>query len=61
MSIDQNANSLRAEQMISDWISTKDAAELTGYNEQHIRRLLRSKLVEGKKWGRDWMVSKSLC
>jgi excisionase family DNA binding protein len=42
---------------IEDWITTEEAARVTGYDVQHIRRLLREKNVEGKKWGRVWMVN----
>ncbi len=40
-----------------DWITTKEAAERTGYNIEYIRRLIRSGKVDCKKFGRDWMVS----
>ena len=40
----------------TEWITTKEAAELTGYHAVHIRRLLREERVEGKKFGRDWLV-----
>lgn len=44
--------------MSEDLITTDEAARLTGYNLQHIRRLLREGIVQGKKWGRSWMVDK---
>jgi excisionase family DNA binding protein len=40
------------------WITTNDAAQLTGYQPAHIRLLIRNQEIEGQKWGRDWMVSK---
>ena len=42
-----------------DWITTKEAAEISGYHINHVRRLIKSGEVKGQKWGRDWMVSRS--
>jgi excisionase family DNA binding protein len=42
----------------SDWITTLEAAELTGYDAAHIRRLIRQGRVVGKKFGRDWWVNR---
>jgi hypothetical protein len=36
--------------------SVKEAAEMMMVSEQHLRYLLAKGAVEGKKWGRDWMV-----
>jgi excisionase family DNA binding protein len=41
-----------------DWITTKEAAELTGYSMQYVRRLMRQGRVVAKKWFRDWVISK---
>ena len=40
-----------------DWITTHDAAKLTGYDREYIRRLVRSKRVEARKFGTVWQVS----
>ena len=40
----------------SDWITVSQAAELSGYNEEHIRRLLRDGLILGRKFGIVWQV-----
>ena len=42
----------------SEWITTAEAAELTGYDLTHVRYLIRKGQVEGKKFGRDWMVNR---
>ena len=42
----------------TEWITTDEAAELTGYSVQYVRRLLRKDRVHAKKWMRDWMVDK---
>lgn len=41
----------------TEWITTKAAAELTGYDPAHIRWLIRHGRITGKKFGRDWMVN----
>lgn len=40
-----------------EWITVDQAAKLTGYNQEHIRRLLREGLVIGKKFGIVWQVN----
>jgi len=37
-------------------ISVKAAAEITGYNIQYLRRLLRSGTLEGIKIGQIWLI-----
>jgi len=44
---------------IDDWLTTAEAAHLTGYNIQYLRRLVRTKKVESRKWGREWMISRA--
>lgn len=41
-----------------EWISAKEAAEYTGYTRRHIRYLLASGLVKGRRFGRDWFTTK---
>ena len=41
-----------------EWISVKEAAEYTGYSRGHIRYLLINRLVEGRKFGRDWFTTR---
>lgn len=43
----------------SDWITVSQAATLSGYNEEHIRRLLRDGAIAGRKFGIVWQVSQS--
>jgi excisionase family DNA binding protein len=40
----------------TNWITTAEAAELTGYKLSHLRYLVREGLVKGQKFGRDWMI-----
>lgn len=42
-----------------EWITVSQAAELSGYNEEHIRRLLREGLIVGRKFGIVWQVKRS--
>jgi excisionase family DNA binding protein len=43
---------------LGDWLTVREAAELSGYHENHIRRLLRAGAIQAQKWGNVWMVNK---
>jgi helix-turn-helix protein len=45
--------------IVEEWITTAEAKSLTGYNAEHIRRLVRAGKVKAKKWGKEWMVEKN--
>lgn len=40
----------------TDWITTKEAAELTGYSPVTLRQFAREGRIEGIKRGRDWFL-----
>lgn len=40
----------------TEWITTAEAAELTGDDVAHIRYLVREGIVRSSKFGRAWMV-----
>jgi excisionase family DNA binding protein len=43
-----------------EWISVKEASELSGYDVQHVQRLLRQGKVHAeKKGGHDWWIDKA--
>ena len=42
-----------------DWITSTEALQITGFNADYLRRILRSGKVKARKWGREWQVSKS--
>lgn len=42
-----------------EWITTGEAAELTGYTSDYIRKAIRRGLLEGMKRGRDWFLNKA--
>ena len=44
---------------MADWITTKQAAELSGYNAEYIRDLIRKGKIRSQKWGRDWQISRA--
>ena len=41
---------------MADWITTTEAAELSGYHPDHIRRLIRAGEVKAQKFGEVWQV-----
>ena len=44
------------------FITTREAAEMAGYAQDHIALMLRKGVLRGKKPARDWLVEKaSLC
>jgi len=46
--------------MAENWIDTKTAAALTGYNIKYLRQLAHKGRIEARKpAGRDWLVSLS--
>ena len=43
----------------TEWITTKEAAELTGYTTARFRQLAIKGIVVAQKRGRDWFLDKS--
>lgn len=43
---------------LGEWLSVKEAADLTGYDIQHIRRLARAGKLKTIKWGNAWMIDR---
>lgn len=39
------------------WITTAEAAEVTGYHPEHVQRLARQGRVEAQKVGRSWLIN----
>ena len=44
--------------MAEEWLTVEQAAELSRYHPNHIRRLLRSREISGRKWGQTWQVDR---
>ena len=42
----------------SDWITTEEAAKISGYHLDHLRRLIRSGRIFGRKFGPVWQVDR---
>jgi len=45
--------------MSEDWITTAEAAEISKYNPEHLRRLIREGKINANKFGIVWQVSRS--
>jgi excisionase family DNA binding protein len=45
-----------AERVIQNHITVQMAAEISGYNIQYLRRLLRAGKLEAKKVGQVWLI-----
>mgnify|MGYP003380162440 CR=1 FL=1 len=43
---------------LADWITAEEAAELSGYHVNYIRRLMRAHKVNGRKAGLMWWVDR---
>jgi len=44
--------------MAEEWITTADAAEMSGYHVNHIRRLIRQGDIQARKFGPTWQVNR---
>jgi excisionase family DNA binding protein len=42
-----------------EWITTNEAAELTGYDTSRFRQLAKRGVIQAIKRGRDWFFSKT--
>ena len=43
---------------MADWITTGEAAKISGYTREHITRLLTAGSVKGQRFGRAWQVER---
>jgi hypothetical protein len=55
----QIPTTLSTEQVIVNHISVQAATEISGYNAQYLRRLLRAGRLDGRKIGQIWLVNLS--
>jgi len=44
--------------MPEDWLTTEQAAEVSGYHPDHIRRLIRAGRLKARKFGPVWQVGR---
>lgn len=42
----------------TDWISTKQGADLTGYCREYVVKLAKKGYIHGVKIGHDWLVNR---
>jgi len=40
----------------SEWLTVNEAAEISGYHPEYIRRLIRDGKIEGRKFAIVWQV-----
>jgi excisionase family DNA binding protein len=43
---------------MADWITTRKAVELSGYNIQYLRRLIRKNTITAQRFGNVWQVNR---
>jgi len=53
----QTLSKISTLQIIDNFITVQTAAEITGYNPQYLRRLLRAGKLEAIKIGQIWLIS----
>lgn len=41
-----------------DWLTVNEAAKLSGYDPEHIRRLIRDGEIKARKFSIVWMVNR---
>jgi len=45
--------------MTENWISVSEAAQISGYHPEHIRRIIREGKIKAQKFSIVWQVDKS--
>jgi len=41
-----------------EFLTVRSAAEISGYNQQYLRRLLRNRVFQSRKIGHIWLIDK---
>jgi len=44
---------------LAEFMTVDEAAKKLKFHPETVRRLVRSGILDGKKWGREWLVLKS--
>ena len=44
--------------MAEEWLTTQEAADLSGYHPERVRELMREQKVKGRKFGIVWQVDR---
>lgn len=43
---------------MAEWITTNEAAEISGYHPDYVRKLVQAGKIKAQKFGETWMVSR---
>ena len=43
---------------MAEWITTNEAAKLSGYHPEYLRELIRTNKINGRKFGIVWQIDK---
>jgi len=43
---------------MEEWLTTFEAARMSGYELDYIRKLIRAEKILGRKWGQAWQVNR---
>jgi len=43
---------------MGDYLTVKTASEMSGYNQQYLRRLLRGNILKSKRLGQLWLIER---
>ena len=44
--------------MSDEWITVREASQISGYNKEHLTRLIREGKIKAKKFSIVWQVSR---
>jgi excisionase family DNA binding protein len=45
--------------VLDDWITPREAAEMLGVTQHHVRFMARAGTIEGRKFGYAWMIKRA--
>ena len=43
---------------MEEWLTTYEAAHISDYELDYIRKLIRANKITGRKWGQSWQVNR---
>lgn len=43
---------------MEEWLTTYEAARISNYELDYIRKLIRANKITGRKWGQSWQVNR---
>ena len=43
---------------LADYVTADEAADISGYDVQHVRRLMRAQKIKGRKAGLVWLIER---